>query len=188
MLRKLFFNLAYLQKPIWDTGMSPPELLDFITTHTPGRALDLGCGTGTNVITLAKHGWTVTGVDFARRAIQKAKPKVQQNQVDVDLRVEDVTRLDSIHGPFDLILDTGCFHSLAPGKRQDYLTNIDRLLAGDGTILLYTFIGGGIGKTGPGSSEDEIQFISQKLRIVARKDSTERGLRPSAWLTIMKKG
>jgi methylase of polypeptide subunit release factors len=73
MMRKLFFNLAYLQKPVWDTGISPPELLDFIANHNPGRALDLGCGTGTNSITLAKHGWEVTGVDFVKRAINLAR-------------------------------------------------------------------------------------------------------------------
>ncbi len=187
MLRKLFFNLAYLNQPVWDTGISPPELLEFIADHTPGRALDLGCGTGTNVITLAKHGWQVTGVDFTARAIRRARKKASEAQVVVDLRVDDVTRLNSIQGPFDLILDMGCYHSLAPGKRPIYVANIDRLLANQGTFLLYTFIGSGYGRTGPGSSEEDIRFINERLRIVERQDSTERGFRPSAWLTVQKR-
>ncbi|HZD55845.1 MAG TPA: class I SAM-dependent methyltransferase, partial [Anaerolineales bacterium] len=69
ILRRIFFNLWYYREPPWDTGISPPELLAFIESHPAGQALDLGCGTGTNVITLARNGWQVTGVDFAPRAI-----------------------------------------------------------------------------------------------------------------------
>ena len=47
MMRKLFFEWRYLVgRAPWDTGVSPPELLSFIDTHTAGRAIDLGCGTG----------------------------------------------------------------------------------------------------------------------------------------------
>ncbi len=187
MFRRLFFSLAYLQSPMWDTGVSPPELQEFIATHPPGRALDMGCGTGTNVVTLAKAGWQVTGVDFTPRAIRRARQKVRDNHVAVELRVGDVTRLKDINTAFDLILDIGCYHSLAPGKRPIYLANVDRLLADDGTFLLYTFLGSGYGRTGPGSSEDELQYIDHKLHIVGRIDSTERGYRPSAWLTIQKR-
>jgi cyclopropane fatty-acyl-phospholipid synthase-like methyltransferase len=187
MLRKLFFNLAYLNRPIWDTGVSPPELLDFIASHPPGRALDMGCGTGTNVITLAKSGWQVTGVDFTGRAIRRARRKARDNRVTVDLRVEDVTRLQDIQGKFDLILDMGCFHSLPEGKHSTYIDNISRLLADSGTFLLYTFIKNVPDGVGPGITEDDIQFIDRKLHIVTRKDSTERGIRPSAWLAIEKR-
>lgn len=184
MMRKLWFNLANFQKPVWDTGISPLELINFITTHAPGRALDLGCGTGTNEITLAKHGWCVTGVDFSRRAIHIAKKKAQQNNVQVDFRIEDVTRLDAITGKFDLILDMGCYHSLPLAKHPSYISKIDQLLADTGTLLLYLFFKSPQNSIGPGASETEIQFITQKFKLADRKDSTERGLRPSAWFTL----
>lgn len=186
MLRKLFFNLAYLRKPVWDTDISPQELLDFITTHPPGRALDLGCGTGTNVITLAKHSWKVVGVDFAERAINLAKKKAQCSGVEVDLRQEDVTRLTSDNGYFDLILDMGCFHSLPTHKRQRYILKINQLLSDTGTFLLYVFFTTTPDGSGSGASEEDINFISRNLRVIDRKDSTERGICPSAWLTLRK--
>jgi cyclopropane fatty-acyl-phospholipid synthase-like methyltransferase len=62
------FNRWYFGRPPWDTGVSPPELLAHLDVHAPGRALDIGCGTGTNAITMAQHGWQVTGMDFAVKA------------------------------------------------------------------------------------------------------------------------
>jgi methylase of polypeptide subunit release factors len=38
-----------------------------------GRALDLGCGTGTDTIYLATHGWDVSGVDMTSRALAIAR-------------------------------------------------------------------------------------------------------------------
>ena len=188
MLRKLWFNLAYFQKPVWDTGISPQELTSFIAAHQPGKALDLGCGTGTNVITLAKSGWHVTGVDFAPRAIRTAKQKAQRLGLDVELLVEDVTQLHSISDRFDLILDMGCFHGLNPKDHQKYLANIDRLLAPTGTYLLYVFFKTLVEEQGPGITENDISSLMQMLELTQRINGTERGIRKSAWLSFKKPG
>ena len=110
--RRILFNLWYFRRPPWDSGISPPELMEFIKCNPPGRALDLGCGTGTNVLTLAQLGWQVTGIDFAPRAISIARRKIQSENITANLYVGDVTRLDGIDGPFEFILDLGCFHGL----------------------------------------------------------------------------
>jgi SAM-dependent methyltransferase len=129
---RLFFNFHYLGKPRWDTGISPPELLEFIEQHAPGRGLDLGCGTGTNAITLAKAGWQVTGVDFIGRAVQTARQKARQAGAQITFLQGDVTPLPNLSGPFDLILDIGCFHSLAPQGKAAYVENLERWLAPQG--------------------------------------------------------
>lgn len=187
MLRKLWFNIAYIQRPIWDTGISPPELIDFIDHHVPGRALDLGCGTGTNAITMAKHGWQVVGVDFSTLAIHTARKKAQQERIDIDFRLEDVTQLDSVMGKFDLILDIGCFHSLPASEHSMYLEQIDQHLAEKGIFLLYTFYKGSSDRGSPGLLENDIQLLIEKFEVDARKDSTERGIRPSSWFTLSKR-
>ena len=175
---------TYGAKP--DTGVSPPELLDFIQSHPPGRALDLGCGTGTNVITLAQHNWRVTGVDFASRAIGAARRKARQSSVDVDLRVADVTEEKGLAGLYDLILDIGCFHRLPEKGRQAYLHNLERLLAPEGTYLLYVFLRERSSAGSPGVTDAELAAFPGTLRLAERQDSTGRQRRPSAWLTFRK--
>ena len=146
----------------------------------------MGCGTGTNAITLAKAGWQVIGVDFASRAIRMAKNKAQDSGVKADFRVDDVRRLDSITDQFDLILDIGCFHALSPADHERYIANVDRLLSQTGTYLLYVFFKQDDGEIGPGVSQNAIAKLSQELKLISRTDGTERSLRPSAWLRFEK--
>jgi SAM-dependent methyltransferase len=180
MLQKAFFHLMYWRKPPWDTGISPPELLAFIESHAPGRALDLGCGTGTNVITLSKSGWDAVGVDFVGKAVRKARQKARMNGIQASFYIDDVTRLEKIAGRFDLILDMGCFHSLPVDKRPAYIKNLKRLLAPQGTYLLYAFLKDndqeerGLGKA-------DLQAMQEHFSLLERQDGSERGLRPSAW-------
>ena len=181
MLRRLSFSLWYFRNPPWDSGISPPELLEFIQTHTAGKAIDLGCGTGTNVITLARAGWQVTGVDFAPPAIRMAKNKLKTSGVHADLQVGDVTKLRHISGPFDLALDLGCFHGLSQQGRQDYLTQLQRILAPNGFWLIYTFLAPGTPRSGHGLAEAEIESISAQLTLVSRRDGFDKRERPSAW-------
>jgi SAM-dependent methyltransferase len=185
-LRHLYFYVLYYRKPRWDTGISPPELLEFIEGHPTGRALDMGCGTGTNVITLAQHGWQVTGVDFVKRAIREADRKVQQAGVIVELFVDDVTKLENVRGGFDLVLDIGCFHSLEPIEQQAYVQNLMRLMKPDSYYLMYGFFRDTNGR-GPGMLESDLDKFETGFDLRKREDGTERGQRPSAWLTYQRK-
>lgn len=194
LLHKLFYSIYYLRRPPWDTGISPPELLEFIAGKTPGRALDLGCGTGTNAITLASSGWQTVGVDFVAKAVHRARRKAQAAGVQVDFYTADVTRLpekilppDPASGArrprFDLVLDIGCFHGLdAPGKRR-YLDQLPRLLAPGGTFLLYGFVHPEEARA-IGINPSDLIAIEDRLDCIRRQDGFDRGRAASAWMTF----
>jgi cyclopropane fatty-acyl-phospholipid synthase-like methyltransferase len=182
-LRRLTFNLWYLFDPPWDTGISPPELLDFIDKHSSGKAIDIGCGTGTNVITLAQAGWQVTGVDFVPRAIKAAKRKVKKAGIEAELYLRDATDLEGITGPFDLALDIGCFHSLGESK-AGYLSELDRVLAPGGHWLMYAFFRSD--QSGSGLAEADLDLIPASLTQLWRQDGFDRGERTSAWFLYQK--
>lgn len=160
----------------------------YLESHPPGRALDLGCGTGTNVITIAQHGWDVRGIDFVPQAIRTARCKTRRAGIQADLRTGDVTHLVNVNGPFNLILDIGCFHTLTPQGRQACFDQVTRLLDRQGTYLLYTFIQATPSSSLSGVSEAEIQEMASRLQLVQRQDGSERGQRPSSWLTFRPKG
>jgi SAM-dependent methyltransferase len=174
------FDLWYLFAPPWDTGISPPELLEFIETHAPGRAIDLGCGTGTNIITLARAGWKTEGIDFSPRAIRAARRKCRSAALNCRVSVCDVTRMDGVGGPFEFALDIGCFHSVR--ARDSYVANLARILAPGGHWLMYGFVRDGVSPAGRGVGPQDMERIqSQGFRLVSRRDGTDRGDRPSAW-------
>jgi 2-polyprenyl-3-methyl-5-hydroxy-6-metoxy-1,4-benzoquinol methylase len=185
-LNKLMFSLWYLRKPPWDTKQTPPEVQDYIENHLPGKALDLGCGTGTNAITLAKNGWQVIGIDFVSKAIRTARKKAKQAQVDIDFRVDDVTKLSGVEETFDLILDIGCYHNLDANGMKAYRSNINRLLGNNGTFLLYTFFRNLGSKSQSGVAVADIEAFSPPLILISRMDGLERGSRPASWLTYRK--
>ncbi len=144
MWRRLSYALAYRTgRTPWDTGVTPPELVDLIQgaeALAPGRALDLGCGTGTNVASLADHGWVATGVEADRRAVEAAERRFRTSPGATVLR-GDVTRLDAlaVDGPFDLVLDIGCFHSIAPGRRDAYALGVATRTAPGATLFMFAF-------------------------------------------------
>jgi ubiquinone/menaquinone biosynthesis C-methylase UbiE len=180
-LRQLHFNLRYFSTPPWDSGVTPPELFEFIQSHPAARAIDIGCGTGTNVITLAKTGWQVTGFDFAPRAIQIAKRKIKKSNVQAVLFTDDATRMKKVTGQFDLALDLGCFHSLE--NKADYLTQLDRILTPNGFWLMYGFLAPAV----PGIADSDLGMISARaFTLFSQRNGFDKRGRPSAWFLFQK--
>ncbi len=193
MLRRLIYSLWYYFHPPWDTGVTPPEVVEAIEGPgglPPGRALDLGCGTGTNSLYLARHGWQVVGVDFAAQAIRIARRKARQAGVTAEFHVADVARLDllAIQPPFDLALDIGCFHSLTADARAHYLDGLRCLLRPGARWMLYAFgprqrKGGGTIGIGP----EEIQSLGQAgFRVQRMEGGSDPNGPAAAWYWLEK--
>jgi SAM-dependent methyltransferase len=161
--QRLIYDRAYRtgRSRHWDTGVTPPEVVAEIEGDRPlppGRALDLGCGTGTNALYLAAHGWQVVGVDFVGSAIEAARRKAGPAE-GVTFIQGDVTRLSSIgvEGPFDLVLDVGCFHSNSGAGRDRYAAQVARLTRPGAMLLLFGFGSRWRGLLGvPGLSRPEV--------------------------------
>jgi len=130
--RRILYNLMYhFGTPRWDTNITPPEVVAVIEGDAAlpaGPALDLGCGTGTNVIYLALHGWKAIGVDFSPLAILQARQKAKDipGATFIEGDVSQLSHL-GIDGPFDFVLDIGCFHGLPAHARQAYAREVARV-------------------------------------------------------------
>ncbi len=125
----------------WDSGITPPEIMDILSERAPGMALDLGCGTGTVIRDLLRHGWRADGIDFVQAAIDLASAKLAGFPPDsYRLHCGDVTRLDELPGlraPCDLVIDIGCGHSIDNTRQEAYAEGISERLKPGGSFMLY---------------------------------------------------
>ena len=189
--RWLGYNLLYLGDPPWDTGVSPPELKDYLRHASPGRALDVGCGTGTNLLTMAKMGWQVVGVDIAWLSVIQARRKLRQAGEEGRVIYGDITGDLKLTGAFDLVLDIGCYHSLSAQGREDYRQNLHGWLKPGGTYLLYAHRRTSH-EASHGIAEADMDALEQFLELDWRDDGAEErpdggGGRPSTWAQFKQK-
>ena len=96
----------------WDTGEPDEHLVEFLLSNPVkgGRALDVGCGTGTNALWLAGQGFTVLGVDISLAAIERARAKAGKGVPHCHFATADFLSDAISDGPFDLVFDRGCLH------------------------------------------------------------------------------
>ena len=116
----------------------PTLLLPGITeTHQkPGKALDIGCGSGIDSIFLAKQGWEVTSLDFMQEALEMTRKRAAEAGVTLEFVQADVTSW-SRSEPFDIILDAGVLHNMKPVRYPAYRERILSWLTQDGDFLLH---------------------------------------------------
>ena len=93
----------------WDRPVPQEELIQIIKEYgiTPCNVLDIGCGTGSSSIELARHGYNVTAIDISSKAIDIARSKINSQRV--DFKVCDILS-DNLNSVFDFAIDIGCFH------------------------------------------------------------------------------
>ena len=185
-ISRIQYAFWYFRRPPWDSGITPPELMDFLRSCPVGRAIDLGCGTGTNCITLSQLGWQVTGVDFVPAAIDQARKKARKAGLSPDLRVADVSRLPGIEGPFDFALDLGCYHSLDEREKSAYLDQLDRILIPGSQWFMYGFLRLPGQSATSGISAQDLERLQNDFRLVSRMDGYDRGKKPSAYFIFEK--
>lgn len=193
-LDRAFFALMYWRgRPPWDTGISPPELVAAVEGEggkgalAPGRALDIGCGTGTNSLYLARHGWDVTGVDFVATAIERSERKARAaGKLPGAVRFlrGDATRLAEMDlgPPATLLLDMGCLHGIPVEGRARYASGVARWSAPGALYMLYAFGPRSMGGRRMGLTLDDVRELFVGSFTLERvEQGSDRGGHDSAW-------
>jgi len=110
----------------------------------PGKAMDLGCGSGVHTVALAQRGWQVTGVDLVPKALDRARKRIGAHGVTADVVRADVTQLppETAGSGYDFFLDVGCFHGLSPAQQRAMGAAVTAIAAADASLLLLAFKAG----------------------------------------------
>ncbi|HUF63930.1 MAG TPA: methyltransferase domain-containing protein [Verrucomicrobiales bacterium] len=104
----------------------------------PGAtAIDLGCGEGDVAAWLAGRGFTVLGVDIAAAAIERARARCDAGSARLTFEVHDICAGPPPGGPFQALVDRGCFHQIASRDRPIYRRNVLKVATPDARLLLF---------------------------------------------------
>jgi 2-polyprenyl-3-methyl-5-hydroxy-6-metoxy-1,4-benzoquinol methylase len=103
----------------------------------PGRALDAGCGHGSDTLWLAARGWEVTAVDFAATALAYARSTAEALGSDVAERIDwveaDLATWTPQRGEYDLVV---CLYVHVSGLVEEMVQRMARGVARGGSLLL----------------------------------------------------
>jgi SAM-dependent methyltransferase len=119
-------------------------LVELVEGHgrlAPGRALDLGCGTGRNALYLAGHGWETVGVDMVGYAVEVARRRAAAQSLSIQFYQGDVTRLSelAVGTGFGLLMDGGCYHMIPADRRDAYVQSATRAAAPGAHLIMVGF-------------------------------------------------
>jgi len=121
----------------WDLGGATPvfKRLASSARFTPGRMLVLGAGRGYDAREFSRHGFQVTAVDFASKAVDEMK-RLAEPDAPVDILQQDIfTFPNEYDETFDYILEYICFCAIDPNRRNEYADVVKRLLKPNGLFI-----------------------------------------------------
>ena len=142
------YNLMYRTWAPWDSIGVRQDLVAFLERRGVDplrfpRSVDLGCGTGANVVYMAQQGFDSWGIDFSEVAVEKARRRAREAGVEVGLAVGDLTAstISGVDGPFDVLVDFGTLDDLSPNMRHLMADTVTRLSRPGSVFLEYCFFG-----------------------------------------------
>jgi methyl halide transferase len=124
----------------WELGEAAPSLQAWLASgrsFTPGARVAIpGCGRGHDAKLLARHGFAVTGFDFAEAAVTEARQLASRERLEAAFEQRDVFTLGKDYaGGFDAVWEYTCFCAIDPDRRPEYARALHDILKPGGTLL-----------------------------------------------------
>ncbi len=180
----------------WDTGCPDTYLVQTVSRWPlcRGRVLEIGCGTGTNSIWLARQGFDVVGLDISGEAIAIARKRSDEQGVSCKFAACNFLKAGAGAGECVFAFDRGCFHSI-PGEkgRRTFTAQVAAALIPGGLWL--SMIGNADdprqGQGPPKMSARQITEIVEPLFAILDLQScmieSRKGDPPRFWKCLLKK-
>lgn len=156
-MRRSFWDIAYQygdEHEHWDAPRVPAELLRWLDQGLlDGRVLDVGCGTGTELLHVADRRVSsgrsrhrnpapgpvrrdLLGIDRSLPGLVRARRRSGSAGLPLRWTAADVTELPLADASVDAVLDRGCLHVVSRRSRPGYAREIARVTTRGGRLLL----------------------------------------------------
>lgn len=118
--------------------LSNRELLAFVDPQPADTILDVGCGTGINVLLLHGSVKRVIGMDSATGALDRCQRRIETYKIEnVELIHGDATHLPSPDNAVDKVLCMSVFQYLDDAEVRTALKEFSRVLKSGGMLILH---------------------------------------------------
>ena len=188
-----YYSEVSVEEMPWFHEAVDADLLSGLDRHglTGGSALDLGTGPGIDAMALASMGFDVTATDISGSAVKKAQSLAAVKGLSVKF-VRDDVRTSTLTGPFDIIFDRGCFHTMQPEERGAYIKTVEGLLRPGAYLFLKCFSHKETMEEGPYrfSPEDIREMFREGFTVLSIEESVFYGTLdkpPLALFCVMKR-
>jgi SAM-dependent methyltransferase len=114
----------------WTGAFTP-----ILHTHHVQHLLDLGCGTGNDVLRLSQHGYTVVGLDHSREAIQQATTKAASRAA--FLVADMAAPLPLADACFDAVMSNVAMHFFDDARTRALFAEVRRIVRPQGLLLFH---------------------------------------------------
>lgn len=184
------------EAPPWEIDKPQPVFVELAAQGLlSGRVLDVGCGSGENVLLAAEQGAHALGIDISPTAIDLAVQKSSDRQIGARFQVGDALRLDRLNEMFDVVIDSGMFQSFDADERSLYASSLTNVIRPGGILYVTCVSDHEPGESGPESgprrvSEDEIRTTFTRGWVIEELRECVRERRPSpanAWLATIRR-
>lgn len=136
---------AKLHDEFWradEAGMREEVLVRRVLDESPGRALELGCGSGRLLIPLLKAGYSIEGLDNSEEMVRLCHMHMEKAEVATRIHLQSMEVMDLGHHLFQTVIVPGFSFQLLPGHGEfaECLRRIRRHLRSGGYLYFSVFL------------------------------------------------
>ena len=105
------------------------DVVSLVNTYCKkGKVLEIGCGTGNNLVFFAENGWDTYGIDINKKAIGYAHKLLKSKNLKAKITIGNVEELPYKNREFDLVLDRACLQHNRINSIKKIIKEVERVL------------------------------------------------------------